>query len=209
MIWIMYLLTKPTTQEIYQHLEKQAKQPFSYADVGASLKLLQISNQSLSHLPAHYVFDHNRVQLGTGGEAFERSKIALGCWEMFRFNWIQLLAEAPLPIQAGLTVGILLRQWPVWVLNTCRIIDVVEEECGTIKRFGFAYGTLPEHGLSGEERFLVEWEQESDTVWYDLLAFSRPNQLMTQIGYLYVRSLQKRFAKASKEAMTVFTESNG
>ena len=38
-------------------------------------------------------------------------------------------------------------------------------------RFGFAYGTLPGHGGSGEERFLIERDRD-DGVWYDILAFS-------------------------------------
>jgi uncharacterized protein (UPF0548 family) len=36
-----------------------------------------------------------------------------------------------------------------WWLNACRIVYVVDEE-GPVKRFGFAYGTLPEHAESGK-----------------------------------------------------------
>jgi alpha-ketoglutarate-dependent taurine dioxygenase len=48
-----------------------------------------------------------------------------------------------------------------------------------VRRFAFAYGTLAEHAESGEERFQVEW-REDDSVWYDILAFSRPNQLFSR-----------------------------
>jgi uncharacterized protein (UPF0548 family) len=63
--------------------------------------------------------------------------------------------------------------------------------------FGFAYGTLPGHVERGEERFLVEWDQGDDAVWYDILAFSRPNHLLTRLGYPVVRRLQKRFGRDS------------
>jgi hypothetical protein len=70
-----------------------------------------------------------------------------------------------------------------------------------IKRFGFAYGTLAEHAESGEERFTVEWHGEDDTVWYDVLAFSRPRQVLARLGYPLSRLLQKRFAEGSKATM--------
>jgi uncharacterized protein (UPF0548 family) len=70
-----------------------------------------------------------------------------------------------------------------------------------VKRFGFAYGTLAEHAESGEERFTVEWDRDEDTVWYDILAFSRPRNSLARLGYPLSRLLQKRFAKDSKAAM--------
>ena len=70
-----------------------------------------------------------------------------------------------------------------------------------MKRFGFAYGTMAEHAESGEERFTVEWDRDEDTVWYDILAFSRPRQMLARLGYPLSRLLQKRFAEDSKAAM--------
>ena len=50
----------------------------------------------------------------------------------------------------------------------------------------------------GEERFLLEWDGDSNEVWYDLLAFSRPNQFLARVGYPFARRLQKRFVAESK-----------
>src|SRR5262249_59558205 len=72
---------------------------------------------------------------------------------------------------------------------------------GPVQRLGFAYGTLPEHAESGEERFTVERHEQDDAVWYDILAFSRPQQLLARWGYLFARRLQKRFARGSAAAM--------
>eukprot|EP00913_Durusdinium_trenchii_P005672 g5290.t1 len=44
------------------------------------------------------------------------------------------------------------RLWGLWSLHACRIVEVVDEA----DRRGFAYGTLPAHGETGEECFLVE-----------------------------------------------------
>ena len=67
----------------------------------------------------------------------------------------------------------------------------------TTLRYGFAYGTLPDHPERGEERFLVEWNQADDSVWYDLLAVSRPGHWLARIGYLYARYEQAKFRRLS------------
>ena len=72
-----------------------------------------------------------------------------------------------------------------------------------MQRYGFAYGTLPEHAESGEERFTVEWHEADDAVWYDIVAFSRPQQLLARLGYPFARRLQKRFARDSAAAMQI------
>jgi uncharacterized protein (UPF0548 family) len=88
----------------------------------------------------------------------------------------------------------------VWWLNACRIVYVVNE-AGPVTRFGFAYGTLPGHVESGEERFLIEWNRADDSVWYDILAFSRPNVLLARVGYPFVRHKQARFRRDSTASM--------
>jgi uncharacterized protein (UPF0548 family) len=85
----------------------------------------------------------------------------------------------------------------LWWLNACRVVYVVEEA----DRFGFAYGTLPDHAGSGEERFLVEWDQATGLVWYDVLAFSRPRHVLARLGYPWTRRVQKRFGRDSAAAM--------
>jgi uncharacterized protein (UPF0548 family) len=54
---------------------------------------------------------------------------------------------------------------------------------------------------SGEERFSVEWRRDDDSVWYDILAFSRPRHLLARLAMPLSRSLQRRFARDSLEAM--------
>ena len=94
----------------------------------------------------------------------------------------------------------LARHYGFWSLNTARIVYLVEES-GEVERFGFGYGTLPGHGERGEERFSVEWRREDGSVHYDVLAFSRPKHPLAWIGYPFVRSLQRRFARDSRREM--------
>ncbi len=102
-----------------------------------------------------------------------------------------------LPGLASMEEDLVSRQFGVYCLNACRVVYFVDEEDGPVRRAGFAYGTLPSHVEKGEERFSVEWNQETDVVRYDILAFSRPNSLATWIGYPLSRRIQKTFAAES------------
>ncbi len=117
---------------------------------------------------------------------------------MFSIPWINL-CWPDTPIEAGATVAVLASHAGFWSLNACRIVYVMEEH-GTCERYGFAYGTLPEHGERGEERFSVEFHRDDNSVWYDVYAFSRP-RLMARLAYPYARALQRRFTRDSMNAM--------
>ena len=117
---------------------------------------------------------------------------------MFNLGWVQLYwTEASVAV--GTVVAVLIRHLGFYSLNASRIIYVVDEE-GPLRRYGFAYGTLPDHAERGEERFTVEWRAD-DSVWYDILAFSKPNQFHARVGYPMTRLFQRRFAEHSKQAM--------
>ncbi len=186
----MYLFKKPNDERIGEFIESQSLLEFTYASVGAT--------RNGDH-PSGFVIDHNRILLGSGHATFDVARRALCDWQQYRFGWIELHRPDgdPAPDQ---TVGVLARALGLWVLNACRVVYMIEEE-EPLRRFAFAYGTLPEHAESGEERFQVEWHQEDDSVWYDILAFSRPNQLLSRLTYPYVRRKQKQFARDSKLAM--------
>ena len=186
----MYLFKKPGDERIRRFIESQSTLDFTYPSVGATRN---------GDYPSGFVPDHNRIHLGAGQTVFDVAKRALCEWQHYRFDWIELHRPDVDP-EPDQTVGVLARALGLWVLSACRVVYVVEEQ-QPIRRFVFAYGTLPEHAESGEERFQVEWHQEDDTVWYDILAFSRPNQLFSRMAYPYVRHKQKQFARESMLAM--------
>jgi uncharacterized protein (UPF0548 family) len=102
-------------------------------------------------------------------------------------------------IESGATVAVVKSHLGFWSMNACRIVYVIEEQ-GSPERYGFAYGTLPDHGEIGEERFTIEFNPGNQTVWYDIYAISRPTAL-ARLAYPFTRVLQKRFARDSKAAM--------
>ncbi|MDB5385334.1 MAG: hypothetical protein JWM11_980 [Planctomycetaceae bacterium] len=185
----MLSLRKPSAELIRRFLSEQAKLDFTYKAVGATAGIP----------PDGYLVDHTRIKLGDGRQVYDAAKRALKRWDQFRLGWLEA-GPPETPIQTGAVVAILARAIGLWWLNACRIISVVDQD-GEISRFGFAYGTLPDHAGTGEERFLVEWNQSDNSVWYDILAFSRPNQLLVRLGYALVRRTQKRFGRESSAAM--------
>jgi uncharacterized protein (UPF0548 family) len=118
---------------------------------------------------------------------------------MFNIGWVTLCWPRA-PIEIGQEVGILIPLFGLWSLNACRIVYTLDAD-NHARRFGFAYGTLADHMESGEERFSVEWHRGDDSVWYDLFAFSRPRHSLARLGRPLSRSLQRRFARDSLQAM--------
>jgi len=191
----MLSLRKPSIESIRRFLTEQAVLDFSYSAVGATA----------TTPPAGYVVDHTRIKLGEGESVFHLARAALRRWEQFRLGWVEAWSSDT-PIQSGEVVAVMGRAIGLWWLNPCRIVYVVDES-GPISKFGFAYGTLPGHVESGEERFQIEWDQNTNGVWYDILAFSRPNHFLTRLGYPMVRRTQKRFGRDSAASMLKAVES--
>lgn len=184
----MLLLRKPTSDTIRRFLDAQRQQDLSYRSIGATA----------GEPPAGYVVDHTRVKLGTGADVFAAAKAALERWQQFPAAWISTW-PVNAPIREGEVLVLTVRCLGLWWLNACRIVYLIDEQAEGAK-FGFAYGTLPAHAGTGEERFLVELDGQGD-VWYDILAFSRPQHVLAQIGYPYVRRVQKHFGRSSAAAM--------
>lgn len=185
----MMLWKRPTAETITAFVEDQSTRDWSYPDVG---------NTRTQATPPGFVRDHYRVQLGDGDAAFEAAREAIRHWAMFDVGWVQIVPD-PTPPSKGQTVGITFSVLGTWWLNACRVVYLIDEN-GPPRRFGFAYGTLPDHIERGEECFLVEQDPDGRT-WYDLSVFSRPRHLLARIGYPVARMMQKKFARHSQAAM--------
>lgn len=182
----MFLFSRPGPARINEFLIRASGEAFSYQHIG----------QTKDRPPELWVVDHNRVLIGQGLYDWEKAKEAIRTWKTFDLGWVELW-RSDTPIQPGMTVAVLVDQLGFYSLNAARIVYTFDEPA----RFGFAYGTLQSHVESGEERFTVERDPETEEVSYDLFAFSRPNSILVKIAYPYARHLQKRFAADSLAAM--------
>ena len=185
----MFLLSKPSTDRVRQFISVQRELDFS--DQNAHIDSMEAARG--------YSVDHNRIELGEGEDVFRRAVSALQKWEMFNLGWLELLWPEAV-IEEGTTVAVLVHHLGFWSLNACKIVRVIDE-VEPVRQYGFVYGTLPDHAERGWERFAVEWRRDSNKVFYDILACSRPNKLIAKLGYPFTRTLQKRFARDSMQAM--------
>ena len=176
--------------------------PKRLGNAGESNRNLCDAEFSLPYIPLHTPASHRFFCV------FGRRRIRLLCRKCrlatlgavpAGLGWVEAWSPDT-PIQSGEVVAVMGRAIGMWWLNACRIVYAVDES-GPISKFGFAYGTVPGHVESGEERFLIEWDQKTDSVSYDILAFSKPNHFLTRLGYPVVRRMQQRFGRDSAAAM--------
>jgi len=191
----MWRLREPTPADVDAFLVEQARLGFSYEGVGRT----RTNAGQTCEPPAGYVLDRNRQRLGDGDATFAAAASALRRWQMVPAPLARVVPARP-PVEAGQTLGVLVRAVGAWWLNSARIVYVIDEVAASPRRFGFAYGTLPGHAERGEERFLVE-QLADGSVWYDLTAFSRPRYWGARLARPVTRMLQRRFATRSRAAM--------
>ena len=179
----MFRISEPSEQDVARFIESQSNLDFTYREVGATN----------STPPSGYTIDHNRIQLGSGEGTYKHAVTLIKNWRQFDLGWVTIVPQG-VPLEVGATVAIKARAFGTWSLSASRVVYMIEES----RRFGFAYGTLPDHVECGEERFLIEWLPD-DSVWYDILAFSKPRHPLVRMSAPLARMLQKRFARDSQE----------
>lgn len=177
----MFAITEPSDEDVAKFISSQRNVEFTYSEVGATN----------ATPPAGFKVDHNRVHLGHGEATYQRAVDALKKWWQFELGWVTIVPHG-VAIEVGATVAVKARAFGTWSLNAARVVYVIDES----RRFGFAYGTLPDHVECGEERFLIEWLAD-DSVWYDIFAFSKPRHPLVRLSSPLARLLQKRFARES------------
>ncbi len=193
---VMPFLRKPTPATLRRILAQQSSLEFTYDEVGATADL----PASAVSLPSCFTVDHTRVELGAGPAVFERAKSGLARWQQFRLGWLEAF-PGDTPLRAGETVLVVARAGGLWWTNAARIVYTIDEQSEASTRFGFAYGTLPGHVESGEERFLIEWDRVTGVVWLDIRAFSRPRHVLVRLNRGRSRAMQKRFGAEAAVAM--------
>lgn len=191
----MIRFTKPSADVLRRFLDEQARLRDTYGGRGSTLW-----GGGAENAPAGFDVDHTRACLGAGAQTWLAAKNALRGWRQFQLGWVEPW-PADVPIFGNEVVAIVARLGPVYWLNACRIVGTDEERGSSIERLSFAYVTLPGHAECGEERFRVEWNHADDSVWFDILAFSRPQHVLARLGYPVVRLLQKRFARDAVASM--------
>jgi len=184
----MFLIRRPSQDEISEFLDRLRELALSYDPVG-------IARQA----PAGFNADLATAVIGHGQQTFERAKNALAQWRHYEIGWVELFPRGA-SIEPGTVVAVLVRHMGFWSLNACRVVyGVGDRQTGS--SFGFAYGTLTNHAELGEEIFEVILAPESGEVIYRIQAVSKPRAALARIGYPIARYFQERFRRDSIRAL--------
>lgn len=117
-------------------------------------------------------------------------------WAQFDLGWVSV-ANPAAKIAPGEIVAVLARAAGLWSLNLSRIVETID----TPTRFGFLYATTAMHVEEGQERFVVDFDEEHSSVTYLIEAVSRPRHPLARLAYSFTRAMQHRFRKESQQRM--------
>jgi uncharacterized protein (UPF0548 family) len=184
----MFTIQRPTPAAIDRFLRQSTDLALSYAPVGI-----------LGTGPPARGVTEVAAAIGHGGADYERARAALVSWQQFNLGWVDVFPRQA-PIAVGTVVAVLIRHLGFWSLNGCRVVYMTGGR-GDAQRFGFAYGTLPNHAEAGEELFEVFLDPQTGDVMYRIRATSWGHAPLARLGRPIVRVLQARFRRDSVAAM--------
>jgi uncharacterized protein (UPF0548 family) len=153
----------------------------TYSEVGATA----------GPLPAGYHHVQKSAVIGRGRHRFEQAADAGMAWGMLRGAGLRVEATSDV---ASVGSEVIVHLGPVPA--PCRVVYVIDEP----DRRGFAYGTLPGHAESGEERFMVRYDPATEEVHAEVVAFSRHATWWSKLGSpvtsVIQRVVTKRYLRA-------------
>lgn len=143
----------------------------------------------LGPLPDGYHHLHHTARIGRGRAAFEAAGAAVTTWRMHRLSGARVRTRAE-RAEPGARVEVSAGIGPLRLSVPCEVIWTAYEK----DRTGFAYGTLAGHPECGEESFLVDIRDDG-SVWFTVMAFSRPAAWYTRLAGPIGPVLQKWYAR--------------
>jgi uncharacterized protein (UPF0548 family) len=180
-------LTRPGESGLRSVLDGQAHEILTYAEVGGT---------RLPDLPAGYA--HDRYSVLLGNDNFEAAKRGIREWRAHVGSAVEVVPPRA-AIEAGTNVVLGIRLGPLYAIVACRIVYVCDEP----DRFGFAYGTLPEHPERGEEAFMIE-RDDTGRVRFAITAFSRPASAVARLAGPLARVVQQRATQRYLDALRTY-----
>lgn len=153
------------------------------------------------HAPAGYRTVRRRVQVGSGEQAFRRLANGILDWRLHRGAGLSVPGDTP-RAAPGIRVVPRMGFGPVRVAAPCRVLWSSEPGPAMMpgpRRAGFGYGTLRGHPVAGEESFTAVLEADG-TVWFEVLAYSRPANWLMRAAAPATRGAQELVTRGYLES---------
>jgi uncharacterized protein (UPF0548 family) len=187
----MILLCKPSFEKLQNRVVQARETSFTYESVGATRE---------DRCPNGFRPHRFQRQIGVGEHDFQLACQSLKMLSPLNQGWISTF-PTEIPLEEGALITTVIRTFAAWIVHVGKVIYVLDEN-GDRPTFSFAYGTLPEYSMRGEERISVTWDRETNSVIYEVYAFVQPLHALAFIGAPYVSHLRtKFFVGGAKEVM--------
>ena len=145
-------------------------------------------------------FTRTLKPLGDGQDVFNRAVSGLEAWAVYP-SWLTLY-PAQQPLKGGTDVALITGLGLLKTVSAVRVVSLERDNAHA----AFTLGTLPQHAVSGGERFCV-YRDEQGRVWYELTAVSKPQQPLVKLGAPVLRLVQAQFARDSLRSLQRFIAS--
>lgn len=181
----MWRVRRPHASLLDELLARAGTQALSYPDEG----------MTRGEPPAGYGCEHQRVDLAI---EFAAAREAIATFATHRLPYL-FVHPADARADLGRDVLVCARIGPLWTINPCRIVYVIDEP----DRSGYAYGTLPGHSEHGEETFTVE--RTPNGVVAETIAYARPQDFLARAGKPVAHRVQARIKRDYMAALVKAT----
>lgn len=183
------MVTEPTVRRQSGCTRRRGKLGFVNLEALADLQLTypEVGATAAGRLPPGYHHLSASTQIGTGRERFELAADTVIHWGMQRGAGLSVQASSDTAVVSAVVVVQLMGL----LRAPCRVVYVIDEP--DVR--GFAYGTLPGHPESGEERFAVRYDPSTAAVYAEVSAFSRPATWWSRAGGPFVALAQRLIAR--------------
>ena len=175
--------------------EMYSSSPVTQANVGATWDWERsIPDQKIT--PKFIKRDDNRLlhqccKVGSGEQDYLAAVEALSLGKCFDLNWVEPILQRPLESQD--TFCLVVRAFGFCAVNFCRVVYLGQQAIDQNQFFAIGIGTLKRHAAIGEERILVNWNQENDDVHFLIDSYSRPSSWLSKMFAIYLRRQQLKF----------------
>jgi uncharacterized protein (UPF0548 family) len=186
----MFRLARANQQDKEKLLQAAQQTPLSCPH------LLTLTDGPVGTPPTGFSHDLSQTEIGRGLDVFVAARNAFQSWKQFDLGWVQVANKLP-RVVPGELVAVEAHTAFLWSISVNRIVETVD----TPTRFGFMYTTTVLHVEEGQERFVIEFDTQSESVRYLIEAISRPRHMLARFGYPLSRAMQRRFTRDSHARM--------
>jgi uncharacterized protein (UPF0548 family) len=150
--------------------------------------------------PPGFRVGSTRELVGSGTADFERAQRVIAAWA-FLPTWAYPHPPA-VPQAPGATLVLVVRTLFLWSVLPARIVQTVEQPADAgQRRAGFVYSALRGHVAEGYERFMVEHDEATGQVTFDLTAVARPASPVLRLVRPLFTLMQQNFRRTCMRQM--------